>query len=107
MLDKAIIDKALAEYVGKKLGRYLKLKQENLKKEYFEEMKKIVDEIGYESLSKKSRENYDKIYGKPGEQVQDTGINEETIDDTINEVLDDENIMDIDIEEYRDLDDLI
>ena len=70
-------------------------------------MKKIVDEIGYESLSKKSRENYDKIYGKPGEQVQDTGINEETIDDTINEVLDDENIMDIDIEEYRDLDDLI
>jgi len=107
MLEKEIVDKALAEYVGKKLGRYLKLKQENIKKEYFEEMKQIVDEIGYDKLSKKSKENYDKIYGKPGGQVQSTVANEETIDDTINEVLDDKNIMDIDIEEYRDLDDLI
>lgn len=111
MLDKSVVDKALAEYVGKKLGRYLTLKQENLKREYFEEIKKIVDEIGYDKLTKKSQQNYDKIYGKPGEEteVKENEPSNEEINEVIDEVLENKEInrMDIDIEEDEELDELV
>ena len=67
MLEDTIIKKALTEYVSRKMGRYHKLKQEALKTEYFKEIKEIVDYIGFDSLTKKSKESYNSIYNAPAE----------------------------------------